>query len=110
MASQKTGAFVGGALLGAALGGVITLLLAPRWGKEIRTLIKRSVDTIPEAAGVPQSDARLQVDRLVRSAQQSLDEMIHKLNEAIEINHSAGRTSGLDTDQPSVPLRSEERW
>lgn len=108
MASQKTGAFVGGVLLGAALGGVITLLFAPRSGKETRTLIKRSVDTIPELAGVPQSDARVQVDKLVRSAQQSLDEMIHKLDEAIEINRFAGKTSGLDTDQPFTPLRSEE--
>ncbi len=91
MASKDAGAFIGGVLLGAALGSVVGLLLAPRSGQETRRILKRSVDALPGAAEDVTESAQEQIDRLMHSARRSLDETIHKLNEAIE----ASRTDGV---------------
>ncbi|MFT0817214.1 YtxH domain-containing protein, partial [Synechococcus sp. W60.3] len=44
MAENRTGAFIGGLLLGTAVGTAIGLLLAPRSGRETRRLLKKSAE------------------------------------------------------------------
>ena len=50
MADDSTGNFLGGFVLGAMLGGMTALLLAPRAGSETRRILRDSVDTLPDTA------------------------------------------------------------
>ncbi|BAC91565.1 YtxH domain-containing protein [Gloeobacter violaceus] len=103
--ARRVGAFVGGFLLGTAVGSVLGLLLAPRSGEETRRRLKRSVATIPGAAEEVAEDAQQRVDRLVQSARRSLDETIARLNEAIEASRpiQAPPSAKPDNNGQTVP-------
>jgi gas vesicle protein len=88
MSGRSAGAFLGGVLLGTAIGSVFALLLAPRSGRETRRLLRQSVDAIPGAAEEYAENAQAQVERLVQSARRNLDETINRLNETIEANRN----------------------
>ena len=50
MSNNRSGLFVGGVLLGAAIGTLTGILMAPRPGRETRQLLKKSADALPELA------------------------------------------------------------
>ena len=50
MSNNRSGVFIGGMLLGAAVGTLTGLLMAPRTGRETRQLLKKSADALPELA------------------------------------------------------------
>ena len=50
MSNNRSGTFIGGVLLGAAVGTITGLLMAPRTGKETRQFLKKSADALPELA------------------------------------------------------------
>ncbi|MFB2936336.1 YtxH domain-containing protein [Aerosakkonemataceae cyanobacterium BLCC-F154] len=81
--SGSSGSFIGGMLLGAALGTITGLLLAPRTGKETRHLLKKSADALPELAEDISSSVQLQADRLSESALRNWDSTLTRLKEAI---------------------------
>lgn len=78
-----SGSFIGGMLLGAALGTITGLLLAPRTGKETRHLLKKSAEALPELAEDLSSSVQLQADRLSESALRNWDSTLTRLKEAI---------------------------
>jgi len=88
--SGSSGAFVGGMLLGAALGTITGLLLAPRTGKETRNLLKKSAEALPELAEDLSSTVQLQADRLSESARSNWDSTLLRLKEAIAAGVEAG--------------------
>ncbi|MFB2834641.1 YtxH domain-containing protein [Floridanema evergladense] len=81
--SGSSGAFIGGMLLGAALGTITGLLLAPRTGKETRQLLKKSAEALPELAEDLSSSVQLQADRLSETALRNWDSTLTRLKEAI---------------------------
>lgn len=81
--SGSSGSFIGGMLLGAALGTITGLLLAPRTGKETRHLLKKSAEALPELAEDISSSVQLQADRLSESAVRNWDSTLTRLKEAI---------------------------
>jgi len=81
--SGSSGSFIGGMLLGAALGTITGLLLAPRTGKETRHLLKKSAEALPELAEDLSSSVQLQADRLSESALRNWDSTLTRLKEAI---------------------------
>jgi len=81
--SGSSGSFIGGMLLGAALGTITGLLLAPRTGKETRHLLKKSAEALPELAEDLSSSVQLQADRLSESALRNWDTTLTRLKEAI---------------------------
>ncbi|HEY9847961.1 MAG TPA: YtxH domain-containing protein [Leptolyngbyaceae cyanobacterium] len=83
MSEKNTGSFIGGMLLGAAVGTITGLLLAPRSGKETRHLLKKSAEAIPELAEDLSSSVQLQADRLSETALRNWDETLIRLKEAI---------------------------
>jgi gas vesicle protein len=83
MSNQRTGSFIGGVLLGAAIGTVTGLLVAPRSGRETRQLLKKSADALPELAEDLSTSVQLQADRLSESALRNWDETLARLREAI---------------------------
>ncbi|MEN9225336.1 MAG: YtxH domain-containing protein [Thermostichus sp. HHBFW_bins_43] len=89
MAENRTGAFIGGLLLGTAVGTAIGLLLAPRSGRETRRLLKKSAEALPEVAEDVTSSLQYQSEKLLDSAQRSLDEALLRLQQAIAVGKEA---------------------
>jgi len=88
MSGKGAGAFLGGVLLGTAIGSILGILLAPHSGKETRRLLKQQLNDLPGTAEDATDSAQEQIEKLVQSARKSLDETIAKLNENIEANRS----------------------
>ncbi len=89
MAENRTGAFIGGLLLGTAVGTAIGLLLAPRSGRETRRLLKKSAEALPEVAEDVTSSLQYQSEKLLDSAQKSLDEALLRLQQAVAVGKEA---------------------
>ncbi|MGB3262698.1 MAG: YtxH domain-containing protein [Microcoleus sp.] len=83
MSSKRSGFFIGGVLVGSAIGAVTGLLMAPRTGKETRQILKKSADALPELAEDLSSSVQLQADRLSETALRNWDETLVRLKEAI---------------------------
>lgn len=89
--SGNSGALVGGFLLGAAVGAVAGLLVAPKSGRETRRLLKKSADALPEIAEDLSTNVQLQADRLSTSALRNWDETLTRLREAISAGVAASQ-------------------
>ncbi len=87
----KTATFLGGMLIGSALGTVIGLLIAPRSGKQTRQIVKKSADAMPELAEDLSSSLQLQAGRLSSSALKNWDETLTRLQLAIASGLEAGK-------------------
>ena len=83
MSNNRSGVFIGGVLLGAAIGTLTGLLVAPRTGRETRQLLKKSANALPELAEDLSTSVQIQADRLSESALRSWDETLERLREAI---------------------------
>jgi len=90
MSSNRSGAFVGGVLLGTAIGVVTGILIAPRAGRETRHLLKKSANALPELAEDLSTTVQLQADRLSESALRRWDETLVRLKEAVATGLDAG--------------------
>ena len=96
MSNNRSGVFIGGMLLGAAVGTLTGLLMAPRTGRETRQLLKKSADALPELAEDLSTSVQLQTDRLSESALRNWDETLERLQEAI--------APGIDASQRESQL------
>lgn len=101
MSNNRSGAFLGGMIIGAVFGTVAGLLVAPRTGRETRQLIKKSADALPELAEDLSTTVQLQADRLSETALRNWDGTLGRLREAV--------SAGLDATQREHQLlnRSE---
>jgi gas vesicle protein len=89
MSKNRSGIFRGGLILGAAIGTLAGLLVAPRAGRETRKLVKKSANAIPELAEDISSSVQIQANRLSTSTLQNWDETVDRLREAIAIGIDA---------------------
>jgi gas vesicle protein len=89
MSKNRSGIFIGGLMLGAAIGTLAGLLVAPRTGRETRKLVKKSANAIPELAEDISTSVQIQADRFSTSTLHNWDETIDKLREAIAIGIDA---------------------
>lgn len=83
MSNNRSTVFIGGVLLGAAVGTLTGLLMAPRTGRETRQLLKKSANALPELAEDLSTSVQLQADRLSESALRNWDETLERLREAM---------------------------
>lgn len=83
MSNNRSGVFIGGVLLGAAVGTLTGLLMAPRTGQQTRHLLKKSADALPELAEDLSTSVQLQADRVSESALRSWDETLERLRSAL---------------------------
>jgi gas vesicle protein len=81
--ANRSGLFVGGFLVGAALGSLGGLLFAPRSGQETRKLLRKSADALPELAEDLTSMLQLHADRLSDGARHRWDDTLERLQLAI---------------------------
>ncbi|MEM7773603.1 MAG: YtxH domain-containing protein [Cyanobacteria bacterium P01_E01_bin.6] len=103
----NSGALVGGFLLGAALGAVSGLLLAPKTGKETRRLLKKSADALPDIAEDLSTNVQLQADRLSTSALRNWDGTLIRLKDAIAAGIEASRQENRRLSKTAVSRTSE---
>ena len=103
MSNNRSGAFFGGVLLGAAVGTLTGILLAPRPGRETRQLLKKSADALPELAEDLSTSVQLQADRLSESALRNWDGTLGRLREAI-----AAGVEATQRDRQSAAIESAE--
>lgn len=89
MSNNRSGIFIGGLMLGAAIGTLAGLLVAPRTGRETRKLIKKSANAIPELAEDISTSVQIQADRLSNSTLENWDETVDRLREAIAVGIDA---------------------
>lgn len=108
MSSNRSGVFIGGVLLGAAIGTLTGLLIAPRPGRETRQLLKKSADALPELAEDLSTSVQIQADRLSESALRNWDETLERLREAIAagIEASQQERQVLNRESKEVPSNS----
>ena len=83
MSEKNSGSFIGGMLLGTAIGTIAGLLIAPRTGKETRKILKKSAQALPELAEDISTSVQLQADRLSETALRNLDDTLARLKEAL---------------------------
>lgn len=105
MGERQSGGFVGGVLLGAAMGAVAGLLMAPRTGRETRRILKKSADALPELVEDLSTSVHLQADRLSETAMVNWDHTLTRLREAIAAGQAASREEYEHLSQPA-PLAS----
>ncbi len=91
MSNNRSGMFIGGVLLGAAVGTLTGLLLAPRTGKETRQFLKKSADALPELAEDLSTSVQIQADRLSESALRNWDGTLERLRDAISAGMEASQ-------------------
>ncbi|HTL89406.1 MAG TPA: YtxH domain-containing protein [Leptolyngbya sp.] len=114
MSDNQSGSFLGGMIVGAAMGTIAGLLIAPRPGRETRQLIKKSADALPELAEDLSTSVQLQADRFSESALRNWDGTLGRLKEAISAGLEATqreqqvleREPGAD---PKSPIRDRLR-
>lgn len=88
---NQTGVFVGGLMIGSAVGTVVGILIAPRTGKETRKVIKKSAEALPELAEDLTASIQLQADRLSESTLDNWEGTLDRLREAISAGIEASR-------------------
>ncbi|MCM0593320.1 MAG: YtxH domain-containing protein [Gloeotrichia echinulata IR180] len=93
MSNNRSGVFIGGLMLGATIGALTSLLVAPRTGRETRKILKKSADALPELAEDLSTTVQIQADRLSAKALRNWDETLERLQEAI--------AAGIDASQRS---------
>ncbi|MDF5727317.1 MAG: YtxH domain-containing protein [Rhizonema sp. PD38] len=91
MSNNRSGVFFGGMMLGATIGALTGLLIAPRTGRETRQLLKKSADALPDLAEDLSTSVQIQADRLSANALRNWDETLDRLRDAI--------AAGIDASQ-----------
>ena len=114
MSNNRSGVFFGGLMLGATIGALTGLLVAPRTGRETRKILKKSANAIPELAEDLSTSVQIQADRLSASALRNWDETLDRLREAIAagVDASQRESQGLKRqtsvdDSDSLPQQLE---
>lgn len=108
--SGSSGLFIGGLLLGAAIGTVTGLLIAPRSGRETRQFLKKSADALPELAEDLSTSVQLQADRLSETALRNWDGTLARLRESIAAGLEASQRERqeLHATETRVPAESHD--
>ncbi|WP_017327358.1 YtxH domain-containing protein [Synechococcus sp. PCC 7336] len=82
---NRAGAFLGGLVLGTAVGTAIGLLVAPRSGRDTRRFLKKTAQALPDVAQDLKTSVQYQTEKLLDSAQHSLDDTFDRLQDAVAV-------------------------
>jgi gas vesicle protein len=102
MADKNRGTFIGGVILGAAIGAVTGLLAAPRKGRDTRKILQKTATAVPQMAEDISSSVKLQADRLSTAASDNWHDTLDRLAQAIEAGVMASQ-SVRQIDSKPVP-------
>lgn len=105
---NKTGIFIGGIMIGSAVGTMIGLLIAPRTGKETRKVIKKSADALPELAEDLSTSIQFQADRLSESTLENWEGTLARLRKAITAGIEASQEATRDNRNRENNLNNQD--
>ncbi|MDJ1179211.1 YtxH domain-containing protein [Roseofilum sp. BLCC_M91] len=108
MSNKQSGRFIGGLLLGTAVGVVTGILMAPRSGQQTRKILKKSVAALPDLAEDISTSVQFQADRLGESTKDGWEDTLIRLREAIAAGVEAGLREQEGRSMASRPLHNEE--
>lgn len=111
MGEKQSSVFLGGIVVGAALGAVAGLLLAPRSGRETRGILRKSADALPEMAEDLATTVQLHADLLSETALVNWDRTLERLRAAIAAGQAASRQEYIHlttTSPPQLPRPSQQ--
>lgn len=83
--------FWSGLVLGTSIGTIVSLLLAPRTGKETRQLLQKSASALPEMADDLTTTLQAHRHRLSSSAWQNWQQTLNRLQIAISAGVEASQ-------------------
>lgn len=110
---NSPGVFIGGLMIGSAVGTLLGLLIAPRTGKETRKVIKKSADALPDLAEDLTTSIQLQADRLSGSSLENWEGTLDRLREAIaagiETSRATTQATKLDTSEQDLNSSHTDR-
>ena len=101
----KFGAFVGGALLGGALGAVLGLLMAPRSGTDTRHQLAEGIADIREKSAKMVEDVSESTGGRFGNVRETLGKKISLISEAIDAGRKAAGEAR--TDRPAAEGKAE---
>lgn len=104
--SGSGGLWVGGLLVGAAVGAVAGLLLAPKTGQETRKILKKSAEALPELAEDLTTSVQFHADRMSETALRNWDDTLLRLKEAIAAGVEASQRQRQQLESPPVVQES----
>ncbi len=100
MSKNRSGVFIGGLVLGTAIGTLAGLLTAPRTGRETRKLLKKSANALPEIAEDLSTSVQLQADKFSHNARSNWDDTLDRLRLAI--------AAGIDASQRESQILTQQ--
>jgi gas vesicle protein len=103
MAAKNRGTFIGGILVGATIGAMTGLLIAPRKGRETRKILSKTVSAVPQMAEDISSSVQLQADKLSVAASDRWHDTLDRLATAI----SAGIVASQSVRELEVADRTK---
>lgn len=92
MSAKNNSKFLGGMLIGAAIGVVAGLLTAPRKGRDTRKILGKAATAVPQMAEDISSSVKLQADRLTTTLGDNWHETLDRLSESISAGIVASQT------------------
>ncbi len=107
MADKHRGTFIGGMMIGAAIGTVTGLLIAPRTGRETRKILNKTVSAVPQMAEDIASSVQFQADRIADTASDRWHDTLDRLATAISAGIVASQ-SVRELDSSNRPNSSIE--
>ncbi|GAX37065.1 hypothetical protein NIES3585_31050 [Nodularia sp. NIES-3585] len=107
MSNNRSGVFFGGFMLGATIGALTGLLVAPRTGRETRKILQKSANAIPDLAEDLSTSVQIQADRLSASAVRNWDDTLEKLQDAIAAGVDASQRESQNLKQQQAENDSD---
>lgn len=102
MSTKNSGLFIGGLLVGSAIGTLTGLLIAPRNGKQTQKLLKKSLSALPELAEDLSTSAQFQANHISDSAANSWVGFVVRCKEAIAAGLEASQKERQTLHQQQI--------
>jgi gas vesicle protein len=107
MADKNRGTFIGGIIVGAAIGTVAGILVAPRKGRDTRKILNKTVSAVPQMAEDIASSVQFQADRISVATGDRWHDTLDRLATAIAAGVVASQ-SVRKLNSPTQPQSSSK--
>jgi gas vesicle protein len=110
MSDKNRGTFIGGIIIGAAIGAVAGILAAPRKGRDTRKILQKTATAVPQMAEDISSSVKLQADRLSTAAIDNWHDTLDRLSNSIAAGIVASQSVRQIDTQPNPDLKANANF